>query len=164
MKKIILSAILGFALVISCEKKQEEKVTEEATKTEQTVSEESVKQDDHAKSDDHDEAAKLELNKGAKWIVNEEMKPSVAEGEKQLNAYQPENGDYKKLAADLSASTDKLVKTCTMTGVPHDNLHAWLAPHMKEIKKLQEADNREDANKIVGELKESMKKYHEYFN
>jgi hypothetical protein len=35
---------------------------------------------------------------------------------------------------------------------------------MKEIEKLQKAENREDANKIVGELKESMEKYHQFFN
>ena len=68
------------------------------------------------------------------------------------------------LATKLNATNEKLVKSCTMTGVPHDNLHAWLAPHMKEIEKLQKAENREDANKIVGELKESMDKYHQFFN
>jgi hypothetical protein len=163
MKKIILSALLGLAVIVSCEKKQEEHA--EHVTTEQTATDDHANHEDHEKSDDdHDESAKLELNNGAKWIVNEEMKPSVAEGEKQLNNYQPENGDYKKLAADLSTSTDNLVKTCTMTGVPHDALHAWLAPHMKEIEKLKNAENREKANEIVRELKESMEEYHQFFN
>jgi hypothetical protein len=51
-----------------------------------------------------------------------------------------------------------------MTGVPHDNLHVWLAPHMKEIEKLKTAENRDYANKIVSELKESMEKFHQYFD
>ena len=164
MKKIILSAILGLAIVISCEKKQEENVTKDATKTEQTVSEENATHEDEEKSDDHKEAVKLELNNGAKWVVNNEMKPFVTETETLLNAYNSETGDYKMLATNLNATNEKLVKSCTMTGVPHDNLHVWLAPHMKEIEKLQKAENREDANKIVGELKESMDKYHQYFN
>ena len=165
MKKILLSAILGLAIVMSCEKKQET-VTDQNNSmaaTEQNVSEEHAT-DDHEKSDDHEEGVKLELNNGAKWPVNSEMKPYVAEMETQLKAYQPESGDYKMLAKNLSTSNDNLVKSCTMTGVPHDNLHAWLAPHMKEIEKLKNAEDREHANKIVGELKESMEKYHQFFN
>lgn len=165
MKMILLSAILGLAIVMSCEKKQET-VTDQSNNmaaTEQNVSEEHATED-HEKSDDHDEHAKLELNNGEKWPVNNEMKPYVAEMETQLKAYQPESGDYKMLATNLSTSNENLVKSCTMTGVPHDNLHAWLAPHMKEIEKLKNAEDREHANKIVGELKESMETYHEYFN
>ena len=164
MKKMILCAILGLAIVISCEKKQEENVTNDATKTEQTASEEKAVHEDEEKSEEHEEDLKLELNNGAKWPVNKEMKPFITEKEKLLSSYQPENGDYKMLATDLNSANENLVKSCTMTGTPHDNLHAWLAPHMKEIEKLQKADNRDDANKIVGELKESMEKYHEYFN
>lgn len=164
MKKMILTAILGFAIVISCEKKQEENVKNETAKTEQIASEEDANHDEHEKSDDHQEGVKLELNNGAKWIVNNEMKPFVTETETQLNAYNSETGDYKMLATNLNSTNEKLVKSCTMTGTPHDNLHVWLAPHMKEIEKLQKAENREDANKIVAELKESMEKYHQFFN
>lgn len=163
MKKVILSAFLGLAVLVSCEKKQEEHA-EHLTTTEQNAAADHADHAEEAKSDDHDEHAKLELNNGEKWPVNNEMKPYVAKAETQLKAYQPESGDYKMLAADLSTSNDQLIKSCTMTGVPHDNLHAWLAPHMKKIEKLKKADNREEANKIVGELKESMETYHEYFN
>lgn len=162
MKKIILSALLGLAIVVSCEKKQEEHA-EHAT-TEQAATDDHANHDDHEKTEEHDESVKLELNNGEKWPVNNEMKPFIAETETQLNAYKPEDGDYKMLAANLSATNDKLVKSCTMTGTPHDVLHAWLAPHMKEIEKLKSAENRDDANHIVGELKESMNKYHQFFN
>lgn len=166
MKKIILSALLGLAVVISCEKKQET-VTDQNTDmapTEQTMMDDHANHDDHEKSEEHDESVKLELNNGEKWPVNNEMKPYITETKTQLNAYKPENSDYKMLATNLSATNDNLVKSCTMTGKPHDVLHAWLAPHMKEIEKLKNAENRDDANKIVGELKESMDDYHQYFN
>ncbi|QOW08987.1 hypothetical protein Q73A0000_00795 [Kaistella flava (ex Peng et al. 2021)] len=164
MKKLFLSAILGLAIVVSCEKKQEEHVEHEHTTTEQTATDEHVSNDEHATAEEHDESVKLDLNNGAKWPVNSEMKPHIAEMETQLNAYKPKNGDFKMLGTNLSATNDKLVKSCTMTGTPHDVLHAWLAPHMKEIDKLKKAENREDANKIVGELKQSMDTYHTYFN
>ncbi len=163
MKKIILSALLGLAIVVSCEKKQDEKVENNVTTTEQKVSDEDAT-DDHAKSDEHEEGVKLELNNGAKWTMNAEMKPFINEMETQINAYQPENGDYKMLATNLSATNDNLLKSCTIKGTPHDVLHAWLMPHMEEIDKLKKAENREDANHIVGELKESMEKYHKYFD
>lgn len=162
---MILSALLGLATVISCEKKQET-VTDQNSNmspTEQTASEEHAT-DDHEKSNDQEDGVKLELNHGAKWPVNNEMKPFIAETETQLNAYKAVNGDYKMLAKNLSATNNNLVKSCTMTGTPHEVLHAWLAPHMKEIEKLKKAENRDDANEIVGELKESMEKYHQYFN
>ncbi|MEC5156906.1 hypothetical protein [Chryseobacterium sp. MP_3.2] len=163
MKKAILSALLGLAIVISCEKKQEENLTNESTKTEQNTSEEKASEAQE-KSDEHKEGAKLELNNGAKWTMNVEMKPFLNDMETQLNAYNAQSGDYNKLGNNLSATNDNLIKSCTIKGTPHDVLHSWLAPHMKEIEKLKKADNREKANKIVDELKESMVKYHEYFN
>lgn len=163
MKKLFVSAILGLAIVISCEKKQEERVHQEKTATEQSAADEHATENKE-KSYDHDDHVKLELNNGAKWAANAEMKPFISEMETQLNAYKPENGNYKILATNLSATNDNLVKSCTMTGTSHEILHAWLAPHMKEIEKLKKAENREDANQIVGELKESMKEYHQYFD
>jgi hypothetical protein len=51
-----------------------------------------------------------------------------------------------------------------MKGTSHEILHSWLTPHMKEIEKLEKVNHRKDANKIVGELKKSIEKYHKYFN
>lgn len=160
MKKVILSALLGLAIVVSCEKKQEEH-TEHVT-TEQT--------DDHAehsevaKSDDHDEDAKLELNNGAKWTMNAEMTPHLAEMESQLKAYKPATDDYKTLGENLSSANDQLIKSCTIKGKPHDVLHAWLSPHMKKIDQLKKAKSRDEANDLVADLRESMEDYREYFN
>ena len=162
MKKILLSAILGLAIVMSCEKKQEEKV-EQAT-TEQSATDEHANHEAEEKSDDHAKGVKLELNNGAKWTMNAEMKPFINEMESQVNAYKPESDDYKMLAKNLGETNDNLIKSCTIKGTPHDVLHAWLMPHMELIDDLKKADNKEEGNKIVGELKESMVKYHQYFD
>lgn len=162
MKKILLSAILGLAIVMSCEKKQEEKV-EQAT-TEQSATDEHANHEAEEKSDDHAEGVKLELNNGAKWKMNAEMKPFINEMESQVNAYKPESDDYKLLARNLGETNDNLIKSCTIKGTPHDVLHAWLMPHMELIDDLKKADNKEEGNKIAGELKESMVKYHQFFN
>ena len=162
MKKIILSALLGLAIIVSCDKKQESQT--ELSTTEQTAVEDNANHDDEAKSDEHDESVKLELNNGEKWAMNAEMKPYINEMESQVKAYDPVNGDFKMLGKNLSDTNDNLIKSCTTKGTPHDVLHAWLMPHMQEIDQLKKAENRDDANHIVGELKESMEKYHEYFN
>ena len=162
MKKIILSALLGLAIIVSCDKKQESQT--ELSTTEQTAVEDNANHDDDAKSDEHDESVKLELNNGEKWAMNAEMKPYINEMESQVNAFKPESDDYKVLAKNLGETNDNLIKSCTIKGTPHDVLHAWLMPHMELIDKLKKADNKEDANHIVEELKESMEKYHEYFN
>ena len=162
MKKILLSAILGLAIVMSCEKKQEEKV-KKAT-TEQSATDEHANHHAEEKLDDHAEGVKLELNNGAKWKMNAEMKPFINEMESQVNAYKPDSDDYKMLAKNLGETNDNLIKSCTIKGTPHDVLHAWLMPHMELIDDLKKADNKEEGNKIVGELKESMAKYHQYFD
>ena len=153
MKKIILTSLLGLAIVISCEKKQEANTENDQPKTEE-----------HATSEEHSENIKLELNNGAKWTMNAEMKPYINEMEKQVNAYKLEDGDFKLLGKSLSETNEQLIKSCTIKGTPHDVLHAWLMPHMELIDHLKKSENREDANRIVGELKESMEKYHQFFD
>ncbi|MDP2453531.1 MULTISPECIES: hypothetical protein [unclassified Kaistella] len=162
MKKIILSALLALAIVISCDKKQESKT--ELSTTEEIAAEGHSDHDAAEKSDEHDESVKLELNNGAKWAMNAEMKPFINEMESQVKAYDPVNGDFKMLGKNLSETNENLIKSCTIKGTPHDVLHAWLMPHMELIDDLKKAENKEAGNKIVEELKESMEKYHEYFN
>jgi hypothetical protein len=161
MKKLFLSAILGFAMVVSCDKKQE---MQKKNTMENPSSDENKSEDEHAKSDEHDESAKLELNNGEKWAMNAEMKPFIDKMESQVKAYNPETGDYKMLGKELSETNDNLIKSCTIKGTPHDVLHAWLMPHMEKIDDLKKAENKEKANHIVAELKESMEKYHQFFS
>ncbi len=162
MKKILLSAILGLAIVVSCEKKQEENA--EQVTTEQTATDDHADHAEDATEDEHDASVKLELNNGAKWTMNAEMKPYINDMESQVNAFKPESDDYKVLAKNLGETNDNLIKSCTIKGTPHDVLHAWLMPHMELIDKLKKADNKEDANHVVGDLKHSMESYHMYFD
>lgn len=112
-----------------------------------------------------DEDQPIALNNGEKWAVNDEMKPFIESGENYLNDYVAEGKeDNGELADQLKEENDELIKSCTMTGKSHDELHKWLHPHLELVKALKDADNKEDAEKIVGELKESFNTYHQYFN
>ena len=103
----------------------------------------------------------IELNDGQKWKVNAEMTPHILDGEKILNEY--DNSDYKALAKELKAKNDSLIKSCTMNGASHDELHKWLHPHMGLVKELGKAKDEEKASPIIKQLKESFHTFNTYF-
>ncbi|MVZ62498.1 hypothetical protein [Sphingobacterium humi] len=107
----------------------------------------------------------LVLNQGEKWPVNAEMKPYAQEGEALINQYQEANQtDYKQLALQLSTQNKELVKSCTMDGKAHEELHKWLHPHLTLVKDLETASSTEQANELIEKIKQSYATYHEYFN
>jgi hypothetical protein len=122
-----------------------------------------VNQDQKHQETDNSEAT-IELNNGARWLVNAEMKPFITESESILNTY-ISNGsaDFKTLAKELADKNSGLIKSCTMDGKSHEELHKWLHPHMALIESLQEAENADTANKIISELKNSFEIYNQHF-
>ena len=72
--------------------------------------------------------------------------------------------NYVKLEEDLKNQNNSLIKSCTMKGESHDELHKWLHPHMGLIKELSNADDLKEAETKVAEIKESFKIYKNYFN
>jgi len=112
--------------------------------------------------EDHtQEAVSIELNNGQKWKVNTEMTPYILEAEQVLMQFN--SNDYKKLAEQLEAKNKGLIKSCTMDGKSHDELHKWLHPHIQLIKALDDPESKEEADKVVDELKSSFQTYHKYF-
>ena len=107
------------------------------------------------------EAVQIELNNGQKWKVNLEMTPYILEAEQILLQYHDD--DYHALADLLKNKNKGLIKSCTMDGKSHDELHKWLHPHMQLIDALEDTENEEKADKIIGELKASFQTYHNYF-
>lgn len=168
MKKLFIPAILGIALLTSCEKKQTETVdhSNHEAQTEQVTesSEAAEDHDDHAEHAEHaNTIAGLELDNGNKWKTNTEMVPFIQEQERLLEAFDDDRDDYKVLATNLNAANEKLIKSCTMTGKSHDVLHVWLTDHMKNIDLLSKAPNKAEADKITDALDHSMELYHQYF-
>lgn len=103
----------------------------------------------------------IELNDGQKWEVNQEMKPPLERSEIALDKY--DGKEYEILAEQLKANNDELVKSCTMKGKSHDELHKWLHPHIKLTNALLEAQNEKEADQINQKLKTSFDTYHQYF-
>ncbi len=149
--------------------------TEQEADTDTTVQDDLHKSHEHEHATEHDmheehahetldSDEELSLNNGKQWIVNEEMKPFVKAGEETLNDYVSNSStDYIALAQSLKATNDKLIKSCTMKGQSHQELHKWLIPHLDLVSALKEAENADEAQEIIHELIESYEVYHTYF-
>lgn len=106
----------------------------------------------------------IELNNGQKWKVNEEMKPHVEAGRAVLNTYLAEGGtDNKQLAEDLKEQNAKLIRSCTMDGKAHDELHNWLHPHLDLVKALAKAETANEVTQVTDQLKASYEIYDQHF-
>ncbi len=93
------------------------------------------------------------------------MKPFVVKGEELVNSYiQNKQTDYKALAQQLIEQNNQLIKSCTMNGKSHDELHKWLHPHLEIVNALEEEKDAAKANEIVLQLQKSYQDYHQYFN
>lgn len=152
MKTSLLAAVAAGFLFVSCGNTSNEKSngqTETAT---------------HKVHQHGEETESIQLNNGEKWAVNEEMKPFILEAENILNEYLKSNSsDYKTLAVQLKEKNSGLIKSCTMKGDSHDELHKWLHPHMELIEKLTVCSNNDEAVKIINQLTASFKTYNQYF-
>lgn len=106
----------------------------------------------------------IELNNGERWLVNKEMKPFILKGEEMVNTYIKEgNSDYKSLAEQVKDQNSQLIKSCTMDGKSHDELHKWLHPHLDIVKALENEVDATKANEIILKLQHSYQQYHNYF-
>lgn len=106
----------------------------------------------------------IELNNGEKWLVNAEMKPYIQDGEQLLRAYKDSHSeDYKTLAEALKEKNSELIKSCTMKGKSHEELHKWLHPHLELVADLGKAENQQQASDLVNHLQASFELFHQYF-
>lgn len=143
---IALTAISLFAA--SCGNKSTEKTDTTAT----------------AHRDHADKVESIELDNGKKWQVNVEMIPFILESEKILNDYVSAGStDWSILATQLKEKNSGLIKSCTMKGKSHDELHKWLYPHMELINSLSQAKSNSNAEVLISELKKSFEAFHSYF-
>ncbi|MBS1745690.1 MAG: hypothetical protein JST21_05940 [Bacteroidetes bacterium] len=106
----------------------------------------------------------IELNNGQKWLMNNEMKPIIDAGENILKNYTASHSnDYKTLAAQLKEKDDALIKSCTMKGKSHEELHKWLHPHLELVDALANAGNEQQVNDLINQLGQSFQTFHQYF-
>lgn len=154
MKKLIFILLGGF-LIASCN--NDSKTADTNTSTEVAVETEDAH---HRHADEGD----IVLINGEKWQINPEMKPFLEKGSDLVTEYVKNNDtDYKSLAAALKEQNSQLIKSCTMQGQSHDELHKWLHPHLDLVKSLENETDATEAQKIVAQLELSYQNFHNYF-
>ena len=152
MNKLILTFAVGSLLLYSCGNSTNEKSNNQADVVE------------HNEHHHEDESEAIELNNGEKWVVNEEMKPFILDAEKIMNQHiESQSHDYQTLATQLKEKNSGLIKSCTMKGESHVELHKWLYPHIELIESLSKAESTEQANKFITDLQASFSTYNQYF-
>lgn len=152
MNKLFLTIAASSLLLFSCSNSSNEKLKNQT---------EAVEQNEHHQHNDNDA---IKLNSGEKWLVNEEMKPFINEAEEILNHYiESQSQDYQALATQLKEKNSGLIKSCTMKGESHDELHKWLHPHIELIESLSKAESTQEAGKIITDLEASFSTYNQYF-
>ncbi len=72
--------------------------------------------------------------------------------------------DYKTIAEQIKDQNSQLIKSCTMDGKSHDELHKWLHPHLELVKELENESNVEKVHEIISKIQYSYNLYHQYFN
>ncbi len=153
MKKILF-ALLGASVLTGCGNDQ---------KTQQPSDTETHATSDAAHSDEATNEA-IELNQGEKWAVNEEMKPFIKESQNLVKEYNSAGStDYKTLASQLKTQTTGLIKSCTMKGKSHDELHKWLHPYMEQVENLSKAEDEALAEQHLADIEKSFDIYHAHF-
>lgn len=139
--------ITGVFIVVSCSESQTQTDENATTSINEINVEENTDQ--------------LVLNEGKKWKVNEEMMPFILESEQLVLKYNDD--DYLALAEQLFELNNNLIKSCTMDGPAHDELHKWLHPHIDLLKKLKAAEDQSQSTKLIQEIKDSFVVFHAYF-
>lgn len=148
--KSILMATTATLFAVSCNNKPNQEVDTD------------LKTEEHHHYNQNSNA--LELDNGERWIVNSEMKPHLSEAEELLNHYiASESSDYETLAAELKEKNTALIKSCTMQGKSHDELHKWLHPHIVLLEGLSQTNSEEEASQLITELETSFAVYHDFF-
>lgn len=151
MKKLIGLLMSAFLIAGCCNKEDSNVIVVE------------VVEEETATLHHEDDGEALGLNNGSKWLINDEMKPFVQETEAAVNQFSPtESADYEGLVELLKEKNTALIKSCTMEGESHDELHKWLHPHLELVSELEQAEG-DDQVKIVRQLKGSFETFHHYF-
>ena len=143
----IFYVVTGFFLLASCSDSEHQMEEQPTTAVHET------KEEKHSNQ--------LVLNEGAKWKVNEEMMPFILESEQLVLKYNDD--DYLALAEQLFELNNNLIKSCTMDGPAHDELHKWLHPHIALLKKLKASEDQSQSTKVIHEINDSFVVFHAYF-
>ena len=97
--------------------------------------------DDAQLGEEKNDNAKLHLNHGKKWIVNDATHIGMTNIKSLLTEYVKNDGtDHIALANAMSQETSTLISKCDMVGPDHDQLHLILLPILEDINEIKKSN------------------------
>jgi len=150
--KTIIIILAGSILLFSCNI---------ATKEQEKAKTENVTQEPEHQ---HDKNETIELNKGERWKVDENMITHIRNMENDVSVFKGTTlTEYKTLSENLQKNVDLLTSNCTMKGKAHDELHKWLLPYIDLVQELSEAKDETKAAKQFEYIQTSFSTFNQYF-
>ncbi len=112
---------------------------------------------------EHEAAAGLNLNNGAKWKADSSTNKNVSNLYNVIADANPVMlEDYRKTGKSIQAVINKMISECRMQGPDHDALHQWLEPLMEENKKLSEVTTTEKGKELFEMIRKHIENYSDY--
>lgn len=108
---------------------------------------------------------KFVLNDGKKWQMDEHTRTSIKNLDNLLNSQDVIKSveGFNQFGKKMDDELILLIRSCTMDGKAHDQLHIFLGYFYPLVQSLKKASEISSAEKIVSEMKELFVQYHKYF-
>lgn len=165
MKKIILTAAIISALLMSCNDTKHKHENGDIVETTEGVHEHAMEEmasENHSMNNAW--VKEIKLDNGSKWQANLETTEGVDKMLGLVKTSEPKTvEDYHTLASKLKEDKNVLVKKCTMEGPSHDNLHVFLHPLIEKIEALGKVSTTDEGSEVTASIKENLDGYYTYF-
>lgn len=102
----------------------------------------------------------LSLDHGNRWQADDHTRASVKRMQQTLAETDPAD---RTVGSTLQKQTDELIRGCTMTGEPHDQLHIWLNEFMPALNRMVEARDDTQFAQLRGDVQHHLEEYDRYF-
>lgn len=163
MKHVIIT--MSLLALVGCKDGKNEETNAKTEAVEQSL--EATDEQQNAEASDVYANAwmnEIKMDHGSKWQSDVQTNEGAQKLQNSMQAHTTKTlDDYHKLAEDLNGIKNTLVKQCTMTGPPHDNLHIWLHPLIEKIAALSKVENLDDAKNLKQSIAVNINEYESYF-
>ena len=118
-------------------------------------------------SDEAGETSVLTLNNGVKWKADSNTNRHLAGLKTTANMFKvnpfPPIEEYHILGSDLKSGLDSMIQDCKLTGKPHEELHKWLGPVLRQTNELKNITDTAVARSVFDSLDSRINIYYNYF-
>ena len=128
-----------------------------------------VNKNESTENSKHDDqvAAALTLNNGAKWQADSSTNRHLVSLKTTTNMFKidpyPPVEQYHIFSVDLKKGLDSMIQDCKLTGAPHEALHKWLEPVLRQTNELKNVSDTATARSVFDSLYQRINIYYDYF-